>query len=84
MGLVKDVKASTAAQHAARAAAEGRTTLLYRLNIPVSSGGASGPVTGAAEVIEAIERQRWQLWQMAYDESQSRHGAVLLLFRMPR
>jgi len=81
MGLVRDTKASTAAQHATRALHEGRTVLLYRQNVGANSSGVSGPVGDVAEVIEAIESQGWELTQMAYDEQQSRHGGVLLLFR---
>lgn len=81
MGLIKDVKTSAAAQHAARAAQEGRTVFLYRFDIPATSSGFSGPVSGAAEVIEAAERQGWRLDNFAYDGAQSKHGAVLLLFR---
>jgi hypothetical protein len=81
MGLIRDSKASTAAQHAVRAAQEGRTVLLYRQNLGATSSGFSGPVGDVAEVIEAIESQGWELAQMAYDERQSRNGGVLLLFR---
>jgi hypothetical protein len=81
MGVIRDTKASAAAQHAARAAQEGRTVLLYRQNVGVTSSGFSGPVGDVAEVIEAIESQGWELAQLAYDERRSRHGGVLLLFR---
>jgi hypothetical protein len=81
MGLVRDTKASAAAQHAARAAHEGRTVLLYRQNVGATSSGFSGPVGDVAEVIEAIESQGWELAQLAYDERRSRSGGVLLLFR---
>ena len=81
MGIIKESKASTAAQHASRAASEGRTVFLYRFNVPATSSGWSGPVSGAAEVIEAIERNGWQLGDFAYERAQSDNGAVLLLFR---
>ena len=81
MGLVRDTKASAAAQHAARASHEGRTVLLYRQNVGATSSGFSGPVGDVAEVIEAIESQGWELAQLAYDERRSRNGGVLLLFR---
>jgi hypothetical protein len=44
-------------------------------------GGAGGPAAGAAEVIEVIKHAGWALADMAYDQAQWRHGAVLLLFR---
>lgn len=55
--------------------------LLYRFNVPATSSGFSGPVSGAAEVIEGIEQQGWRLATKAYDEAQSKNGAVMLLFR---
>lgn len=81
MGPIRDTKAPAAAQHAARAAHEGRTVLLYRQDMGAASSGFSGPVADVAEVIEAIESQGWELSQMACDERHSRHGGVLLLFR---
>jgi hypothetical protein len=81
MGLIKDVKAQSAGTDASRAAAEGRTVFLYRFNVPATSSGFSGPVSGAAEVIEGIEQPGWRLAQMAYDGAQSKNGAVMLLFR---
>ena len=83
MGLIKDNKAATAGAHAARSASEGHTVLLYRFDVPWSSGGSSGPVSGAAEVIEEIEMEGWHLDQFAYDRAQSKNGAVLLVFRRP-
>ena len=41
--------------------------------------GLSGPISGAAEVIEAIERQGWHLDHFGFDRAQSKNGAVLLL-----
>jgi hypothetical protein len=81
MGLIKDTKTNIASSHAVRAVQEGRTTLLYRYDVPSTSSGFSGPVSGAAEVIESIERAGWQLSNMAYDGKQARNGAVVLLFR---
>lgn len=81
MGLIKDAKTGTATQHAARAREEGRTVFLYKFNVPSTSSRFSEPVSGAAEVIEGIERQGWILHQMAYDSQQGGHGSVLLLFR---
>lgn len=81
VGFVTNSKVATAASYAKDAATAGRSALLYRFNIPATASGWSGPVPDAAEVIEAIEAQGWRFWQMAYDDSQSKHGAVLLLFR---
>jgi hypothetical protein len=82
--MIRDVKAGTAAQHAARARAEGRTAFLYRYSIPASSGHLSGPVGGAAEVIESVEKAGWVLVDMAFDGAQRKGGSVLMLFRVRR
>lgn len=81
MGIIKDAKATTAAKYATAARAEGRTAFLYRYNVPATASGFSGPVEGAAEVIEAVEQAGWALWQIAYDGAQSKNGAALMLFR---
>jgi hypothetical protein len=84
MGIIKDAKAITASKHAGQARTEGRTVFLYRYNVPATSSGFSGPVEGAAEVIEAVEASGWVLCDMAYDGAQSKNGAALLLFRPRR
>jgi hypothetical protein len=83
VGFVKDIKSGAAAAEAARARQEGRSVFMYRFNVPVASPGLSGSVSGAAEVIEAIEGAGWVLEQMAFD-GQSKNGAALLLFRSLR
>lgn len=65
MGFFKDIKAETAAKHAARALEEGRNTLLYQMNLP-SAKVEGAPVSGAAEQIEAIEATGWALVQMSF------------------
>lgn len=81
MGFIRDAKVNVASDAAARARSEGRTVLVYRYNIPATSSGFSGPVAGAAEVIESVEQAGWVLQQIAYDGAQSKNGAVMLLFR---
>jgi hypothetical protein len=81
MGLITDTKATSASKDASRAASEGRQVFVYRYNVPATSSGYSGPIGGASEVIEGIERHNWTLCHMAYDGAQSKNGAVLLLFR---
>jgi hypothetical protein len=81
MGIIKRAKSGTAAAHAEVAAEEGRSVLLYRFNVPATSSGWSGPIAGAAEVIEAIEEYGWRLDNFAFDRAQSSNGGVLLLFR---
>ena len=82
MGRITGSKANIAASHATRAIQEGRTILVYRYDVPATSSGFSGPVSGAAEVIESIERG-WRLGDVTYGEKQSRNGALILLFRRP-
>lgn len=77
----KQAKANVALDHAQRAREEGRTILVYRQNVGALAGGFSGPVQAAAEVIESIEGAGWRLEHFTYDEEQSRHGALLLIFR---
>jgi hypothetical protein len=84
LGIIKRAKSGTAAAHAEVAAEEGGSVLLYRFNIPATSSGWSGPIAGAAEVIEAIEEYGWQLDNFAFDRAQSSNGGVLLLFRRPQ
>ncbi len=48
--------------------------LVYRFDVPATSSGFSGPISGAAEVIEAIERQGWLLDHFAFDRAQSKNG----------
>ena len=81
MGFVREVKANVAKDHATRALREGRSVLLYRQNVPATASSLSGPVAGVAEVVEAIEAQGWRLVDMAFDGSQNKNGAVMLLFR---
>ena len=84
MGIVRDAKASTAAQHAARARNEGHTAFLYKYSIPSGLVNFSGPIAGAAEVIESVEQAGWVLVDMAYDGAARKNGSVLLLFRPRR
>ena len=84
MGVIKDVKVSTATDAARKAAGSGRKVLVYRQNVPWSKSGWSGEVGDMGEVIEAIEAQGWRLDHMSYDGQQSSNGGCLLLFRRER
>jgi hypothetical protein len=81
MGFIKEAKAETARKEATRARTEGRAVFIYRFNVPATSSGFSGPVSGAAEVIEAIEGVGWQMVHFGYDGKQSSNGALLMMFR---
>jgi len=81
MGFLKDVKVNTITQHAERALAEGRFVFLARINVPVGDlTGFSGPVSGVAEQIEAVERTGWALQQMSYIQGKG-HIQGFYLFR---
>lgn len=81
MGFLKDVKVSTISQHAQRALEEGRYVFLARINNPVGDVHfSSGPVSGVAEQIEAIERVGWALQQMSYVQGKG-HIEGFYLFR---
>lgn len=81
MGFRTEAKSASAGTDAQRAASEGRSVFLYRYVVPATMPGFSGPVGGAAEVVEAVEAHGWRVADMAYDSAQSKNGAVLLLFR---
>jgi hypothetical protein len=79
-GLIKQTKTTLAHDETTRARAEGRTVFVYNFNMPKFAEGAaclSGPLTGCAERIEAIESVGWVL-----DKTIGRDAAAfVLLFR---
>lgn len=81
MGMFKDVKVATITQHAERALQEGRFIFLARINVPINDlAGFSGPVSGVAEQIEAVERAGWTLREMSYIQGKG-HIQGFYLFR---
>jgi hypothetical protein len=80
MGFVKDMKTNTAGKDAARAAAEGRKIFVFKFDMPNLNSAVTSSVSGAAEVVEAIEEQDWVMSDMAVHPS-VRHGAMVMLFR---
>jgi hypothetical protein len=60
MGIFTDVKATTAGKHAVRARDEGRTVLVFRVNMPRNTTEGT-PISGIAEQIEAVEAEGWRL-----------------------
>jgi hypothetical protein len=78
MGLMKDVKTSTAGKDAARAVAQGRQVFVFQFDFAYSHTTQS--VSGAAEVIEAIEAQGWRMDQMAVHPG-VKNGAMIMTFR---
>jgi hypothetical protein len=79
VGLVNEIKASSAADDAKRAAGDGRSVFVYKLAMPILNNTVSSPVSSAAEVIEAIEQAGWMLQQFAMNDR--RRGQMVMIFR---
>jgi hypothetical protein len=80
MGLVKDVKTEAASDDAARAATEGRKVFVFRFTLPTLNYRSSAAVSGAAEVIEAIEARGWALAHVSVHPRFGR-GSMIMVFR---
>ncbi len=65
MGFRTNVKARHADEDAKRAMDEGHSVYVHKLGIPNVGSAGSTSVSGAAEVIEAIEAAGWHLEHMA-------------------
>lgn len=81
MGIIKDAKANTIGNDATRAYSEGRTVFAPRLNTPATAAGFSGPVSGWAEMIEAVEAAGWTLTQWAATDDHKGRPVAYPLFR---
>jgi len=79
MAFLKNMKADIAAKHAARAAGEGRTVLVFLVDVPKAAGEGQ-PVSGVAEQIEAIEAAGWRLDSLGARDA----GSMIALFRRSR
>jgi hypothetical protein len=80
MGFVKNVKVSGATEDAKRAADEGHSVFVFKFGMPNLNSAMSSTVSGAAEVIEAIEEAGWRLQQFALNDH-VRHGQIVMVFR---
>jgi hypothetical protein len=80
MGFIKEAKADSAANEAKRAASEGHTVLVYKFDMPNLNSAVSSTVSGAAEAIERIEAQAWELSHTALHPD-IRHGSLVMVFR---
>ena len=69
MGFIKDAKAATLGQDAAKAFAAGNRYYTPVLNFPATMPGLSGGIADWPPMIDAIEAAGWQLnqWQVATD-----------------
>lgn len=81
LGFIDRVKQNKIGEEAARAIREGRRVFLARINVGMTDAGASGTVTGAAEIIESIEDQGWRLDQMSYTQDRKGSPEGYYLFR---
>jgi hypothetical protein len=81
MGLIKGAKAGGALQEAERARQDGMPVFVYRFEMPHWGSSHSGSVSGAAEVIEAIEAAGWALTQIAGTAGEGNRGAFVMIFR---
>ena len=79
MGFVKDFKVSSALEDARRAAGENHSVFVYKFHMPKFDSAASSTVSGAAEVIEAIEQAGWTLQQFAMHNRW--RGEMVMVFR---
>ena len=79
MGFVTDFKASSATEDAQRAARDGRSVFVYKLAMPRFDSAASSSISGAGEVIEAIEQTGWALQHFAMNDR--RRGQMVMVFR---
>jgi|tagenome__1003787_1003787.scaffolds.fasta_scaffold14879705_1 hypothetical protein len=69
MGFIKNAKSDMLGTEAKRAWEEGRSVFAPMLNTPMTQSSLSGSVSGWAEMIEAVEREGWQLthWSVSTD-----------------
>ena len=79
MGFVNDIKASSAAEDAKRAARDGRSVFVYKLAMSILNNAVSSSVSTAAEVIEAIEQAGWTLQHFGINDR--RRGQMVMVFR---
>lgn len=81
MGLINNLKADTLGKDAARAREQGRTVFVARINMPVTGSGFSQSLSGAAEMIEAIEAQGWAYHDMSWTQDSKDRPEGYFLFR---
>jgi hypothetical protein len=81
MGFIDRVKSGKIAGEALRAVEEGRSVFVARINVGMTDAGMSGSVTGAAEIIEAVESVGWRLDRMSYTTDKKGSPEGYYLFR---
>ena len=65
MGMIRDTKANMLANQARSAYVNGQFIFAAMLNSPWSNIGASGEIPDWSQMIEAVEREGWVLFQWA-------------------
>ena len=80
MAFVKDLKVSSASTDAKRAAEEGHSVFVFKFGMPNLNSAVSTSVSGAAEVIEAIEAAGWRMQDFALN-SDVKRGQMVMVFR---
>jgi hypothetical protein len=84
VGWIKDVKVNAITEHAQRAISEGRSVFVCRVNQGALQSNWSGPLSGVAEQIEAVESLGWQLDQANFAHDHKGHASAFLIFRLMR
>jgi hypothetical protein len=81
MGFIKDAKAKSIAEQAARAVAEGRLVFACRVNEGGWNDNWGGSLSGVAEQIEAVESTGWRLDQSTFLPGKGQNVSAFLIFR---
>ncbi|MGW7424415.1 hypothetical protein ACWGJB_31040 [Streptomyces sp. NPDC054813] len=81
MGFIKDAKAKSIAEQAARAIAEGRLVFACRVNEGGWNDNWGGSLSGVAEQIEAVESTGWLLDQSTFLPGKGQNVSAFLIFR---
>lgn len=81
MGIIKSAKVNAIGEAAREAVSEGRKVFACRVNEGVWKSAYSGPMSGVAEQIEAVEAEGWSLDNMAAVVGAKSEGSLILLFR---
>ncbi|WP_020118821.1 hypothetical protein [Streptomyces canus] len=81
MGFIKDAKAKSIAEQAARAISEGRQVFACRVNEGGWNDNWGGSLSGVAEQIEAVESAGWRLDQSTFLPGKGQNVSAFLIFR---
>ena len=81
MGFIKDAKAKSLGEQAARAIQEGRVVFAARVNEGGWNSGYGGSLSGVAEQIESVEAQGWRLEHSSALPGKGDNVSMFLVFR---